>query len=282
MNSDIDKLKLLAAERVDERDNSDFFCDTKVANNINTTNNINNINNKNKYEQISTIKRIKTSSDCNQSIDLLNSSEDSLTILGQIPLASLTSSQTDHSVSVKQKFTGNLPDRECRPDLPWKFIKADLAKNKEGYVATITIEKLDGEEKKYKAKLNTEYKFWKRMEGDTKFLERIVPEHCAVVEQYWKSQTSKTIWPIIRISKFTKWTGRLQDKQVVPGLSTILCWDDSINSGILNVFYKTEHYQIALTHTLTAKQVKSNYIGTGMLVKEVYSKYKIINIDDEL
>ena len=267
MNSINDKIMAATKHR-----DSSFFCDTEVANSINTINTIN---------KIQTLQRIQTLSDCN-----------SLTIESDISSASLTSPSAaaiegDCSSSGKGDSVGrpprNIGDIQHDSELPFKFMKVDLTYTKsQGYKATLKISKLNGDEVRFKCALNTHKKNWKRIQQDNQALAKIVPEHCALVDDYHKTQKQKNMWPVLRISKFMQYTGRLQDKLVVPGLTAVFCWCDQTNTGILNVFYKEQRIPIMLDGELSQAQIKKNFVGTGMIVKEIYTEYKMLNIDNIL
>lgn len=252
---------------------SDYFCDSRVADNINNIN------------EISTLETISKLNDC----DLTS------TLDGLSPSASLTSPSERSSGSGSSSGSSSVKGSGSSPvkgqviessatlqedeNLPVKMIKADLIDN-EKLVVTINITTLDEDTKVLKAHLNTHKKHWKRTSSGS--IVDTLPQHAMLVDQCVKKHEQDPFWDTVRVSKFLEYQGSVSKNKTfrkqTPGITGVLCYNTESKIAILHVFLFEYHATIMLDKDLTPKQMKTGYLASGMLVKEVYSRYTEVDL----
>tara|TARA_R110000737_G_scaffold344162_1_gene371017 strand:+ start:148 stop:1002 length:855 start_codon:yes stop_codon:yes gene_type:complete len=266
------------------REDSDtFFIDSRVADNINNMNNIN---------LISAIPRISRLKDC-------HSEEVALQRL--TPSASLTSPSERSLQSVEESGEGSVEgqvkgqviessatredgDLQVDPNLPVKMVKVDLI-DTEKYAVTVNITNTNGGHNVLKAHMNTHKKHWKRLSGGVNIRD-VMPEHTRLVDECVKQNEQDSFWDVVRVSKFLKYEGSVSKnktfRQSTPGLTGVLCYNTQSKTAVLHFFIKEYHATIILDKDLTPKQMKTGYLGSGMLVKKAFSRYVELNVDELL
>ena len=91
-------------------------------------------------------------------------------------------------------------------------------------------------------------------------------------------------WDTVRVSKFLKYDKAFKHptRNTTFGISGVLCYESQAKIAILHVFIKQYHAVIELDKDLTAKQIKTGYMCSGMLVKKSFTKYNAIDVNDIL
>lgn len=263
MNNLTDRIKLATQHR-----NSDFFCDSRVADNINNMNNMN---------EISTIKTKLTIDNC----DLESALEDIS------PSASLTSPSeaaiegplmASEDCSERRSATRD-DELQIDPTLPVKMIKVDLIDN-EKLAVTVNITSDKNETKVLKAHMNTHKKHWKRTnEGNLK--DRL-PEHCRLVDECIAQHEQDSFWDTVRVSKFVEYHGSVSKNKTfrnsLPGVTGVLCYNRRARVAVLHLFLFNYQATIRLDKDLTPKQKETGYLASGMLIKRQYTTYKEVDL----
>ena len=266
---------------------SDYFCDSRVADNINNINNIN---------LISAIPRISRLEDCHSeevalqrltpSASLTSPSERSLGS-GSSPVKGSVEGSGSSPVKgqvIESSATREDGDLQVDPNLPVKMVKVDLIDN-EKYAVTVNITNTNGGHIVLKAHMNTHKKHWKRLSGGVNIRD-VMPEHTRLVDECVKQNEQDSFWDVVRVSKFLKYEGSVSKnktfRQSTPGLTGVLCYNTQSKTAVLHFFIKEYHATIILDKDLTPKQMKTGYLGSGMLVKKAFSRYVELDVDELL